>query len=73
MFETYEKIDITDVGVTSEISKLVGKRLGTLPVENGIRIEAYYALQLEYSIISAKMLSSTFDITSSYHRKGYNA
>ena len=40
MFETYEKIGITYVGVASGISKLVGKGLVALPIEDGIEVEA---------------------------------
>ena len=69
MLETYKKMDITDVNITSGISKLVERELVTLHIKDGIKIQAYYAPQFESNIISVKMLSYTFEILLLYHIK----
>ena len=73
VLQTYEKIDVTDVGVAPGISMLVGNRLVILSIEDDIKLEAYHAPQFESNIISMRMLSFTYEVTFLGHRKDYIA
>ena len=45
----------------------------TLPIEDGIKVEAYRAPEFESNIVSTQVLSETYDVTFSSHFLSYNA
>ena len=62
MFETYERIDNEIVKAASADSILVGKGIVTLPIEGGIKFEAFHAPQFGSNIISVGLLSRLYEI-----------
>lgn len=62
-FETYEKMDTTDVSIASAISCLVGYGIITLPIERELQVKDYHAPEFESNIVSPRLLSKTYDVT----------
>lgn len=63
-FFSGERIQLIDVENASGMSKLVGKGIVTLPVDQELKIEAYHAPEFESNIVSSPLLSKTYDVTS---------
>lgn len=72
-FESYVEIGDAEVEIASSSPRLVGKGIVTLPIENGIKVTEYHAPEFEANIVCPRLLSQTYDISSSEFFKPYNA
>ena len=61
-FSTYETIKEENVQGANATSKIVGKGTVTLPIGDGINVEAYHAPKFSSNIISVEWLQKNFEI-----------
>lgn len=72
-FELYVEIGDAEIDIASGTSRLVGKGIVTVPIENGINVTAFRVSKFEANIVCPRLLAKTFDISFSEFFRAYNA